>query len=223
MLDSLLATAEVAARLGVSTRQVQNLVRDGVLDRVVRGYVDARSVDRLAVVGTARGRPWSEDTAWAAVALLSGVDAGWVGSTQLSRLRGRLRDMSARELVQRAGSRATVYRFSGHSSVSPRLRDELASGRASTVGLGLADTPSGVDAYVASAAIDGLVRRYALTEDSTGYIVLRGFTIGSDVVHDLLRSGGDTLAALDLSSSLDARARGVGRRHLDDLLEQLRG
>lgn len=77
---NLIAVSEAAARLGVSTRQVQHLVARGELQQVVRGALDETSVERLmAVRGGSHRRAWSEATAWGAVAILSGADAGWMG------------------------------------------------------------------------------------------------------------------------------------------------
>src|SRR5689334_18649885 len=114
---SMLGVSEAAERLGVSARQVQHLVTSGELSHVARGYVDARSVDRLlAVRSGGRTRAWSEETAWGAVALLSDMDAWWLGESQRSRLRRRLREISVEGLVARARDRAVVRRYAGHPS-----------------------------------------------------------------------------------------------------------
>lgn len=85
---SLIATSAVAQRLGVSVRQVQRLVRDGSLHGVGPSRIDLESVLRYEqTVSGHRGRAWSEATAWAAVALVSGVEVDWLGQPQLSRAR----------------------------------------------------------------------------------------------------------------------------------------
>ncbi|MDP3894984.1 hypothetical protein, partial [Nocardioides sp.] len=123
---SLLAVSEAANRLGVSTRQVQHLVARGELLSLARGVVDETSVERLlAVRRGSHTRAWAESTAWAGVALLSGREAGWLGESQRSRLRGRLRGMGADELVDRARGRARVSRYVAHRSAGERLRAEL--------------------------------------------------------------------------------------------------
>ena len=104
---TLLGVADAAERLGVSTRQVRHLAASGELRLLARGVVDEASVDRLlAVRGGSHRRAWAEATAWGAVALLSGIEASWMGESQRSRLKGRLRDLSAEQLLERARDRA---------------------------------------------------------------------------------------------------------------------
>lgn len=106
---SLVAVRDAAERLGVSTRQVQHLVAQGDLTALARGVIDSGSIDRfLAVRGVRRTRSWSPETAWGAVAILSGVEAAWSGGTQRSRLKARLRTLSAADLVERTRERAEV-------------------------------------------------------------------------------------------------------------------
>src|SRR6476469_268721 len=183
---SMLGVSEAASRLGVSTRQVQHLVTSGALNQVARGFVDASSVDRLlAVRRGGRTRAWSEETAWGAVALLSGMDAFWLGESQRSRLRARLRELTAEELVARSRNRAVTRRYAGHQSAVSRVRTATVSTHLAARRLGLADTDA-VDAYVAADELGELVRDNALAPDGGGSFVLRATTIGIDVVGRLV-------------------------------------
>lgn len=219
---SMLAVAEAADRLGVSTRQVQHLVASGDLSSVVRGFVDASSVDRLiAVRQGGRARAWSEATAWGAIALLSGMEATWMGESQRSRMRARLRELAAEELVARSRNRAVVRRYAGHPSAAGRVRAATVSTHLAGRRLGLADV-NAVDAYVSADDIDEIVRSHALLVDSSGTFTLRATAMAMDVVADLV-SDRDVVAALDLAESLDVRERSTGTHALQDALKAFRG
>lgn len=213
---------EAAARIGVTTRQVQHLASSGDLRLVARGLVDRNSLDRhLATRQGSRRRAWSQNTAWAAVALLSGQAADWIGESQRSRLRGRLRHLTAAELVSRARERADVHRYQGHTKAADRLRRDLIDTGGSTVALGLAGT-YGVDGYVAAADLDRIIARHALVEAEDGQYTLRATGMPLDVVRGLV-SNGQVLGALDLAESQDIRESRAGLDALDEALRRLRG
>lgn len=219
---SLLAISEAAERLGVSTRQVQHLVARGELRLVARGVLDETSVARLmAVRGTSHRRAWSQATAWGAVALLSGADAEWMGNTQRSRLKGKLRRLGAAELVGRARERAEVTRYRAHSSAGRYLLGELVYAADAASRLGLAETDN-IDGYLAPGDVDGLVSRHGLIRDDEGRVTLRATTMDLDVVRDLAKRSA-ALAALDLAESLAVRERRAGLDGLDRALEAFRG
>lgn len=218
---TLLGVADAAERLGVSTRQVRHLAASGELRLLARGVVDEASVDRLlAVRGDSHRRAWSEQTAWGAVALLSGLDAAWMGESQRSRLKGRLRATGAEQLVERARDRAVVQRYAGHPSTARRLRSEVVNLSDAAVRLGLAETAA-VDAYVAADDIADLVSHHALVLDDAGDFTLRATTMDLAVVEELAE--GSVLVALDLAESLEVRERRIGLDALDEALARFRG
>lgn len=219
---ALMAVSEAAERLGVSTRQVQHLVASGELRPLARGIVDATSVERLlAVRGGSHVRAWSEPTAWGAVSLLSGGDAEWMGNTQRSRLRSRLRATTAGELVQQARERAEVTRYRAHPSSHRYLLDVLVHATEAAGRLGLAE-PNTIDGYLAAGKVADAVRNHGLIRDDEGGVVLRATAMDLDVVRNLANRG-VVLAALDLAESLDVRERRAGRDALDRALEDFRG
>ena len=218
---SLLAVSAAAERLGVSTRQVQHLVASGELRQVARGLLDEMSVDRLiAVRGGSHRRAWSEATAWGAVALLSGAEAEWMGETQRSRLKGRLRQISSAELVERARDRAVVTRYRAHPSAERYLGREVVSVAGSAARLGLAETGT-IDGYLAAEDLAGLVSRHGLIRDDAGRVTLRATTFEIAVVR-VLGERSVVLTALDLAESLDIRERRVGLDALDRTLVAFR-
>lgn len=216
------STAEAADRLGVSTRQIQHLVARGDLSQVARGFVDAASVDRLlAVRQGSRRRAWSEETAWGAIALLSGMDAAWLGESQRSRLRKRLREMTVEELVAQCRNRAVTRRYAGHPSAVGRVRAATLSTHIAGRRLGLADA-AGVDAYVAADRLDEVVESHALVLDAAGSFTLRSPSMDIELVAQLITET-DVVAGLDLAESLEVRERSAGKKALEAALEALRG
>ncbi|GHH74636.1 hypothetical protein [Promicromonospora soli] len=218
---SLLAVGEAAERLGISTRQVQHLVARGELRQLARGVLDEASVDRfLAVRGTtARTQAWSEPTAWGAIAILSGQVPQWMGGSQRSRLKARLRNLSSAGLIERARNRAEAARYAGHPAAVERVQAEIVDTSRAAVTLGLATTTA-VDGYVAHAALDGILVRHGLMHDDAGRFTLRATSMDLAVVRGLAEEG-VVLAALDLAGSLDPRERAVGTSALDRALRQV--
>jgi hypothetical protein len=219
---SLLAVSEAAERLGVSVRQVQNLVARGDLRQLARGVLDETSVERLmAVRGGSHKRAWSEATAWGAIALLSGTNGSWMGESQRARLKARLRDVNAAELVERARNRADATRYTAHSSSGQRLLGELVYATDAAGRLGLVNTNS-IDGYLAASALDRVVARHGLIRDDEGRVTLRATTMDITVIRELADSG-VVLSALDLAESLDVRERRAGLDALDRALEAFGG
>jgi hypothetical protein len=221
-MSPVLTTRDAAARLRLSPRQVQRLVERGELSHPARGVLDAQSVSRYAAQTSApRRAPWACETAWAAVAILSGVTPTWIGVSQRSRLRARLRELTPDQLVERTRARASEQRLSGHRSVVPRLRTEVVVPTSAGMGLAAPTDATTLDGYVQADHLDALVSRHALVSDPDGRLALRVTSMDDQVVRDLA-SRGPALAALDLAASLDPRERAAGRRTLDDLLERHR-
>ena len=219
---SLMAVSAAAQRLGVSTRQVQHLVGRGELRQLARGIVDSTSVERLlAVRQRSHTRAWSDATAWGAVSLLSGSDAEWMGTTQRSRLRSRLRRLNAAELVERGRARAEVTRYRAHSSAGRYVRGDLVYTMDAATRVGLAET-SDIGGYLATDAVAGVVRNHGLIRDDEGRVTLRATTMDLGVVEDLANRA-VVLAALDLAESLDVRERRAGHDALDRALQCFRG
>ncbi|MCF6508725.1 hypothetical protein E9549_15115 [Blastococcus sp. MG754426] len=219
-----MTTEQAADRMGVSVRHVQRLVSGGDLLAIGPDRVDADSVAQwVAQRRGSRVRAWEEPTAWAAVALLEGRPAGWLGQAQRSRLRSALAGSAADELSARTRNRASVHRYRAHPRALGRLtREVVASGAAGGIG-GLSAAPDRCDGYVAESVAGGLVRRYRLDADPTGGVTLRVTGMPMDVVEELARGRRQVLAGLDLAASTDPRERSAGHRILDRALGQLRG
>lgn len=220
----LMTTQQAAERIGVSVRQVQRLVAAGDLLAIGPDRIDAESVTQwMAERQGSRLRAWEEPTAWAAVALLEGLPAPWLGQAQRSRLRSTLLRLPANELATRTRNRATVHRYHAHPRALDHLaHDVLASGATQGIG-GLTAIPGRLDGYVDRSAVQRLVERYRLETDPAGSVTLRATSMPRGVVAELAHGRRHVLAGLDLAGSTDARERSTGHRLLDRAREELRG
>ncbi|MGY5884944.1 helix-turn-helix domain-containing protein [Modestobacter lacusdianchii] len=221
---ALMTTQQAADRLGVSARHVQRLVAGGDLTAIGTDRIDAGSVAHwLAQRAGSRARAWEEPTAWAAVALLEGLPASWLGQAQRSRLRSTLSELDAVGLAARARNRAVVGRFHAHPRALSRLAKQVV-GSGATRGVGdLTAADDRLDGYVADTALTGLINHFRLEADPSGGVVLRTTGMSLDVVAELADGRRRVLAGLDLAGSIDARERATGSRLLDRALDSLRG
>ena len=222
-IDGVVRVEEAADLLDVSARRVEQLAVSGELTRAAHGLIDLASVHQYLAdrQGSTGGRAWSEQTAWAAVALLSDQDVDWLGVVQKSRLRGVLRDIDSVGLARRTRNRARVQRYSGHESAAARLKGDLVSTDRSALGLVAVGADAGADGYVAAEDVDRLVATYALRHDASGSYVLRATGFDLDTV-TRIAGAADTLAALDAAASLDPRERSQGHRILTERLDGFR-
>ena len=222
--DEFVGVSEAARLLGVSERRVQQLAISGDLTFTARGLVDRTSLDHhLATRQGTRSRPWSTKTAWAAVALLCGLEVDWLGTVQKSRLRSSLRITDAQAFVSRARNRARVHRYAGHGSTAARLRREIVVVHLASE-LGITGDQGQFDGYVATDSLANLVMRHALIEDPHGQYALRATEFDLDRIAAIAAAGQiPVLAALDSAESLDPRERGVAFEALDHALAQFRG
>jgi hypothetical protein len=219
-----ITTATAARRLGVSTRQAQRLASEGVLTRAAGNVVTTESLARALAQRSANAhvtRAWSESTAWAALALLSGCDdlARDIGQAQLSRLRARLREATPESLAYSLRDRAQVRRFEGHSSAVERARKLVIEPRLDTYRSGLTHRASDVvDGYVEPDAAAAMTAALALQPAVGAANVVLRLTHYPHVAE--VACGGNALAAADLAESTDPRERSEGLRLLADALQR---
>ncbi|WP_240630135.1 helix-turn-helix domain-containing protein [Specibacter cremeus] len=225
-----MTTAEAAERLGVGARAVRRLlssgrlVKAGAAGRVL--LIDTASVERLALTGTRRGRPWSQPVAWAALSMLSGLDVDWIGSSEKARLKARLRDLTADDVAILSRNRSTCRRYQGTPDAVDVLRSHLLPSGAAAMGVdeiaerfGLAVGDAAVEGYVAEGDATELEAALGLRADTEGNVVIREVTATA-----AFRGGQVPVAAiaLDLMESPATRERSAGRRVLEELLHDRR-
>ncbi|MDR1513798.1 MAG: helix-turn-helix domain-containing protein [Propionibacteriaceae bacterium] len=218
-----MTTAEAAARLGVSQRQVQRLVAAGMIaeSRIVGRslLVDAGDVVALAGRDRHRGRPWSEPVAWAALWRLSGLEAAWLDAQAGRRLSRRLAGVDVDGLLWACRGRARVEGYRASASYLAEVRRSVVPSGASGLDRSrdlMAAPADRVDGYCTAAARDRMVEECFLAADPQGDVTLR--------VTDFAAVGGWegvmplAVVAADLAESADPREAGVGRGLLGRLL-----
>jgi excisionase family DNA binding protein len=218
-----MSTAEAARRLGVSRREVQRLARSGDL-AATRTIGDAYVIDPLAANARARteverGRPWSPEVAWAALWLISGLEATWLDYYQRRRLDHRLANIAVDRLLAATRRRAKVARYRGARTAVRELRQSLIlSGVSASNSLrtDLAPDDSVVDGYADERRANALVRHLGLALDAEGPIVVRTTDVPDVLQREGVMPAG--VVAADLAGSNDARERSAGRRALEAML-----
>lgn len=222
-VDGLVDTGTAARLLGVSARRVNQLAESGDIIKAARGLYDRLSIEGYVVArrGTDE-RAWDTGTAWAAVAILSGpgTQIDWLSERSRYRLGAALRTITAAGLVGKARGRASVHVLAGHPSTEKVLQTDVVVRHWDILGLSGA-TGVGVDGYVDAAALDSMVKRYALVASTSGNVTLRATNFDLNTVRSLSEAS-DVLVALDAAGSLDIRTRGTGERVLERALARLR-
>ncbi|MGY5036042.1 hypothetical protein ACWC9U_35600 [Streptomyces sp. 900116325] len=229
-----MSVVDAAAALGVTSRQVERLAQAGdvvVTRRVGRSLLlDSSSVHRCAQMGRRRGRPWSEQAAWGALALLSGGSVDWLQSAHRARLRDRLRRSTADEVAYLARRRQTrVLRMRGWGGEMIGPGSVLIAGGVSALDAdpGLAERfgvttghHEGVEGYVQAAHVEAIADAFGLVPDLEGDVTLRVVSEVSPV----LAEGAVPVAvvAADLMESLSTRECSAGARVLQELLDSFR-
>jgi len=227
----LLSTAEASRQLGVGTRQVQRLAATGAITQVGNigrvKLLDARSVQRLKIQKTGRGRPWTQATIELTLELLSKGDTHLGTTIERSRTRKRLVKITAEGLVQAMRRRAAVRRYRASESFLDQITarvmltgvSAIDSNYALAQKFGLAMKASdSVDGYIGEKGDRQLIKLCHLVEDATGNVTLRK----TDMKVLLKGEYQSLIVALDLAESLDARQRAAGLRFITELLESFR-
>lgn len=206
--------------MGVTVQQVRRLAQAGEIHKVGRGLVSRESVERYLASGRrGRTRAWAEHTAWGAIALLVGVPAEWLTSSQASRVRSALWTIrDPRELVTRTRDRATTRTYSRGPNAETLLRERLLD--RDLPGPRLVGTrPGDVDGYLAADELPRIARILQPRHDPAGPITLRATTFDIDRVREIAGAG-PVLAALDAAMSADLHVRTRAERVLSLCLAQ---
>ena len=229
MAVSFLTSAQVADRLGVSQRQVRNMVRHGQLDSQKAGtllLISSDSMNRALQRPRRPGRAWSSPVVWAALAILSGQKAPWLEAAGRYRLRVSLKTRSVDDIMAAARSRAKVRTFRATPEVLDEVRAHVsptggsAMGNVETAGMfGLAEGYGFVDGYVPAGMADRISHAFHMEESPSGNVTLREVDF-----EEALRHGVPAAAvALDLAEAVSAREQSAGRSALQNFLDDMAG
>jgi excisionase family DNA binding protein len=227
-----ITSQEAAHTLGIGQRRVRRLVADGILRGHRFGgvwHVDRDDVTRRQAATPTRGRPWSERISWGGLWLLSGLTADWLGDSEKSRLRKRLREATPQSLTLAVRQRAHL----DHCRVLPAyletVRNEQSvaaagltaaqSAGADIVGMDLAEL------YCDRRTHEQLSTRFAITTTSSNPN-LNVRTIENSTLAQALLSARTTMpaavVAVDLMESTDPRTIYAGTALAARLLADFR-
>lgn len=226
---------DASTTLAVTERQITRLARAGTIT-ITREIgksllLDSASVHRVAQAARRRGRPWNQEVAWAALALLSHRTVDWIRSPEQStRLKHRLRRSSADEVAYLARNRATTVHidtWDGDGDVLIRGGHLAATGISAVIHVPETAARFGLssalhdkaDGYIADDDVEDIVEQFGILSPS-GDVTLRVVS----ALNPFFRTSTIPIAAVavDLMESLDTRQRSAGTRVLQDLLDDFR-
>lgn len=228
MVERGYTTRGAANLLGVSQREVVRLIEaDKISARLTESgfyVIDELSLSSYRLAKRAKGRPWAADTAWAALDLLGGGDAGWLDYRRRWSLMKKLETCSAEDVVWLARNRQTPRHYRCSPSAMPLVREAVirtgSSASAPTMhAIGFSETPLLVDGYVPGSSLDGFASAYCLRESSRGEATLRVAHGLPDKYADLAEMPPAVVAA-DFALSIDPRERRCGLEYLEGLLDE---
>lgn len=217
---------EAAGLLEVTPEAVRKMLKsarlqqDGTAGRTILLVAD--SVHRAKREAKRSGRLWTEQTAWAAMFLLSDQKVTWLSASELWRLRKRLATVSAEEFQQLARNRAISRRFRGGSVSKAKLSQVLALTGMGVLGderianaFGLTAGVGAIEGYAKAGFIDKHAKKLGLREDANGDILIR------EVNFVLPLEGGQVpmaTIAVDLHDAHSTRERSAGLSKIEELL-----
>lgn len=219
------SSTQAAQLLGVTDHEIARLVRDGELSAIkVAGrafLLNASDVHLYAVIRQGKGRPLSASSAWAALWVVSGLDADWLDYSQMRRLRIKLESITPEELVWQTRRRMGAQRFRASQSFIPKIKDELVlTGRSciSVLKSELTEQNEILEGYARSNLHD-LGERYHLAKDATGNVIIHTAE-GEQRLFDGVEQAPIAVVAADLAFTLDTRERNAGLSVLRRLIDE---
>lgn len=213
-----LMTKDAALALGVSQRQVTELLRSGKLsgEQLQDGtwLVSRRSIGERRTLHTGSGRAWSASSSWALLDELSGRAAEGLSQSTYDRMKRRIRTTSAEEIARKVATRTTVHRYAA-DSLALTATDLVLTGAsaAEVIDRTLTSETRRVEGYVREGQLDEFVRRHLLTLDAEGDVTIYE-------AHESQMEGrhaSKSVIAADLARSVSTRERSAGLAALEDM------
>ncbi|WP_143412117.1 hypothetical protein [Arabiibacter massiliensis] len=222
-ISGYLSTAEASHVLGSTSHHVARLARDGEIASLRTAgdalLVDASSLYVYKQISRGKGRPFSNRMAFAALWELSGLEAPWLSYAQRRRLRIKLADTTAEDLVWVTRKRAVERRYRASASFLPRIKERMIlSGRTreTSGALGLVASDDVVEGYARLDDLADLARSFFLEDDPRGNVVVHAEDWLPDVEGSTMP---EAVVAVDLAASLDTRGRSAGLAKLKELID----
>ncbi|MGV8882961.1 MAG: hypothetical protein ACOH19_12495 [Rhodoglobus sp.] len=214
-----LMTKDAALVLGVSQRQVTELLRSGRLSgqQLQDGtwLVSRRSIGERKALHTGSGRAWSASSSWALLDELSGREAEGLSQSTYDRMKRRIRTTSADEIARKVATRTTAHRYAA-DSLARTAADLVLTGAsaAEVINQTLTSETRRIEGYVREGQVDVFVRRHLLTRDAEGDV-----TIYEAPESQLLngRQASKAVIAADLARSMSTRERSAALVALENM------
>lgn len=214
-----LMTKDAAIELGISQRQVTELLRSGKLagEQLQDGtwLVSRRSIGERRALHTGAGRAWSASSSWALLDELSGREAEGLSQSTYDRMKRRIRMTSTGEIARKVATRTTVHRYAA-DSLARTTTDLVLTGAsaAEVIDRTLTSETRGVEGYIRKGQLDDFMLSHLLTQDADGDV-----TIYEAPQSQLLgrQHASEAVIAADLARSVSTRERSAGLGALEDM------
>jgi hypothetical protein len=206
-----LMTKDAALALGISQRQITELLRAGKLggEQLQDGtwLVSRRALGERRAIHAGSGRAWSASSSWALLGELSGRPTEGLSQSTRARIRRRIRDSSVDEIARKVATRTHVHRYTA-DSLSRTAADLTLTGAsaADVVDRTLTSETRTVEGYVREGDLDDFVRRHLLTLDAEGDVTI----YEAPESEALGRHASNATIAADLARSVSTRERSAG-------------
>ncbi|HEX4400402.1 MAG TPA: hypothetical protein VHZ98_03660 [Galbitalea sp.] len=220
-MDSLM-TKDAAIALGVSQRQVTDLLQAGKLAGEQLGdgtwLVSPRSIAERRSFNAGAGRTWSAASSWALLGELSGKSASGLSESTLARIRRRIRTSSAEEIARKAAARTNAHRYKA-DSLERTTAELVLTGKSAAhkIDPDLTNQTRSVEGYVREGELQTFVRRNLLSADENGDVTIyeRSGELNVDGNY-----ASNAVIAADLARSTATRERAAGIAALEKMRQQ---
>lgn len=220
-MDSLM-TKDAARALGVSQRQVTDLLRAGKLsgEQLSDGtwLVTPRSISERRSLNSGAGRTWSAASSWALLGELSGQSSTGLSQSTLARIRRRISMSTAEEIARKVASRTVAHRYTA-DSIAKTASELVLTGRsaADAIDTELTSQTQVVEGYLRDETLESFVRRHLLSADNDGNVTIYERLDWQDFEG---RYAPDAVIAADLARSTSTRERSAGLAALEDMRQR---
>lgn len=220
---SVITTAELGERLGVSKRRALDLLNSGLITgtRLPNGIwlADSTSVARYEATGLRPlGRPLNPATAWGVLWELSGMRPQWLSARTYARIRRRIRETEPAGIVAAVQNRTRAHHFQV-ANVEVAQEGLIRTGRMAldTVSTRLLADSQSVVGYPRSGSVQEHAQSHFMVEQPGGPHVLYDNTVPVPLEGDAMPSA---VVAADLVRSTDTREQSAGLGLLGEMRQQ---
>lgn len=217
-----LMTRDAAEVLGVSQRQVTDLLHAGKLvgEQLRDGtwLVTPRSINERLSLNSGAGRHWSSASSWALLGELSGQASTGLSPSTVARIRRRIRTSTAEEIARKVANRTVAHRYTADSIA--KTAGELVLTGVSAIAM-ISSELSGqtpiVEGYLRGESLTSFVRRQLLSANDNGNVIIYESHTSAGFEG---RYAPDAVIAADLARSAATRERSAGLAGLEEMRQR---